>query len=133
MKDLVDDVYKKILTLYFNIWKRTLPKEDDHETVNKTRKSTVIRRRIINLQKKTKEEEEPINLNLEIPSSPIDSTNNYLKNIRNRTVIQYNPEDVDLLPSKEPVLRNNIEFILEKEEPEPETEKNTKEFLRIMK
>ena len=52
MKNLIDDVNKKLLTLYFNTWKRHLPKEDDDETVKKKLRTSITRRKIINLQKK---------------------------------------------------------------------------------
>ena len=111
MKDLVDDVPKKLLAIYFNLWRKKLPKVDDEEVLKRTTKKTIVKRRIVNLQKKTKDEpetEEPKDLNLNIPSSPVETTLNPIKGIRPRVVKQYEPEDVDSLPPKEPRLRTRV-------------------------
>ena len=107
IKNLIDDISKNMLIKYFNIWKSKPPIEDE-ETLQKTQKKTIIKRKIINLQKKEKEEvkeEEPIPLNLEIPTCPIETTLNPCKNIRKRIVKEYLPEEIYSSPPKETVLR----------------------------
>jgi hypothetical protein len=86
-----------------------LPKDDDI-IVENTNKIFTIKKRVINLQKKTKEEEyeKPKEYNLEIPSSPISSNLNPIKNIRKHILKRYEPEEVYSLPPKEKLLKTKI-------------------------
>ena len=59
----------------------------------------------------TVKEEKPKEINLEIPTCPITQTINHLKNIRNRTVIQYNPEDIYSIPPKEEIILSKVKNI----------------------
>ena len=107
IKNLLQNIDKTTLNKYFNVWKNA--PQDEKETVENTNKKTVVKKRIINLQKKTNEGEEevPKDLNLEIPSSSVLTVVNHLKNIKNLPLIQYNPEDIYSVPS-EPLLINKI-------------------------
>ena len=97
-----------------------MPEEEDEETVKRTTKRTILNKRVINIQKKIKEEEEPKELNLDIPICPIATTVNHLKNICNRNVLQYDPEDLYSIPPKEPVLIIKIKSIKKEKEKESE-------------
>ena len=108
---------------YFNDWKNKLTPEE-LETIKKGQKKTVIKKRVINLQRKTKdgkeevvevEEKEPTGLNLEIPTCPISETPNYLKKVYNLPLIQYNPDDVYIVPRKESILKKTIIIMIEGE------------------
>ena len=108
MKNLVDDVIRKMLNRYFNIWKNK-GKEDDEIINNNIRQS--LRQSQINLKKLKKDEvveEKPQNLNIEIPECPISTTLNHLKHIKRRNVKQYAPEDLDFIPPKEMISTTKV-------------------------
>ena len=116
IKTLILNRNKNVLVKFFNNWKNKLTPEE-LETIKKGQKKTVIKKRVINLQKKKKdgkeeivevEEKEPTNLNLEIPVCPVSTTPNYLKDVYNLPLIQYNPEDIYIVPRKESILKNII-------------------------
>ena len=96
--------------------KNKIPKEEDEETLKRTTKRSIINKRIFNLQKIVKEEEEPKEVNVEIPPCPITQTINYLKNAHNRSFIQYIPEDIYSIPPKEQVLISDIKNIKKEKE-----------------
>ena len=56
IKNLIEDNPKNILNKYFNIWKHKKLPEDEVEKIIKENKKKIIKRRIINLQKKINEE-----------------------------------------------------------------------------
>jgi len=116
IKTLIQNRTKNVLIKFFNNWKNKLTPEE-LETIKKGQKKTVIKKRVINLQKKKKdgkeeivevEEKEPTNLNLEIPVCPVSTTPNYIKDVYNLPLIQYNPDDIYIVPRKESILKNII-------------------------
>ena len=70
----------------------------------------IIKKRLINLQKKIKEEEPEMKkeYNLEIPSCPISSSLNPIRNIRKNITKNYNLEEINSLPLKEKLLKTKI-------------------------
>ena len=127
VKSLILNISRNNLIKYFNIWKnRTTPEE--MEQIKKSEKKTVIKKKVINLQKKTKDKDGkevieivdekhlPKDINLEIPMCPVSKTENYLKNDRNVSLIQYYPEELFSVPSREIILKNNLEITMEGEE-----------------
>ena len=125
VKSLILNISRNNLIKYFNIWKnRTTPEE--MEQIKKSEKKTVIKKKVINLQKKTKDKDGkevieivekhlPKDINLEIPMCPVSKTENYLKNVRNVSLIQYYPEELFSVPSREIILKNNLEITMEGE------------------
>ncbi len=102
IKDLIDDVTRKQLNKYFNVWKQNAPRDDDILDSNirqKYRKSIYKLRK--NKKEQPKEEEKPPqNLNIKIPECPISTTNNPLKGIKKRFVKQYAPVDIESIPTE---------------------------------
>ena len=106
MKNLVDNISRNMLIRYFNLWRHNLPKEDK-EAIERRARNSIITNKIIDLKQLTKEEEEkPLNTN--IPLCPVTTTINHLKNIENRNLIQYLPEELYYVPPKEMILRTRI-------------------------
>jgi hypothetical protein len=111
IKNLVDDLSKKMLIKCFNIWKIKTPKVDDEEILKRTARKSIIHKRIINLQKKVKEGEpeieEPKKYNMELPICPIETTLNTLQSIRNPVHKHYDLDELNSIP-KEPLLKTRI-------------------------
>ena len=123
-KNLLLVISRNKLIKYFKIWKNK-SKYEEHETISKGTKKTVIKKKIINVTKKTKdknekeqllEEEMPKNINLEIPMCPISETCNYMKDVYNTSLIQYHPEDILSVPPRESKLRSNLDVSIKTEE-----------------
>ena len=59
IKNLIEDMPKNILNKYFNTWKyKQLPEKEVEDIIKTNKKNKIIKKRIINLQKKIKDEEE---------------------------------------------------------------------------
>ena len=106
MKNLVDNISKNMLIRYFNVWKHKVPKEDK-EALERRARNSIITQKIIDLKQLTKEEEEKP-LNVDIPKCPISTEVNYLKDVRKRILVQYNPQDVYSNPLQEDRLRAKV-------------------------
>ena len=52
-------------------------------------------------------------LNLEIPTCPFSTKNNYITNVYNLSLIQYHPIEIFYILQRETILKNNIEIRLE--------------------
>ena len=127
IKDLILNMPKTVLVKYFNIWKNA-PDTEEMDEIRKGTKKTVIKKKVINLQKKpqdkgSKEEIEivdeknlPKDINLEIPMCPISKTENYLKNVRNVSLIQYYPDELYSIPVREPKLKTDMDITMDDED-----------------
>jgi hypothetical protein len=119
VKNLVLNVSRNLMNKYFNIWKFAPDEEEKFVRRGKKRK-TIIKKKLINLQRKTTtgrldDSNQLQNLNLDIPQCPESETPNYLRNVRNVNLIQYFPEDLYSVPSRELILRSNIDVKVEEE------------------
>ena len=59
-------------------------------------------------KKELKQKKKNLQINLEIRTCPVSTNNNYLKNVYNLPLIQYNPDDIFMVPKKEIILKNTI-------------------------
>ena len=102
MKDLIDDVTKKRLTKYFNVWKQNAPRDDDilDENIRRQYRKSIYKLRKNKKEEVKEEEKPPENLNVKIPECPISTLNNPLKTVRKRFVKQYAPVDIESIPTE---------------------------------
>ena len=59
IKNLIENIPKTLLVKYFNTWKYKDSWDKNIEDIKKTNKKKIIKKRVINLQKSKKDEEEP--------------------------------------------------------------------------
>ena len=59
-------------------------------------------------KKELKQKKKTLQINREIQTCPVSTNNNYLKNVYNLPLIQYNPDDIFMVPKKEIILKNTI-------------------------
>ena len=70
IKNLIEAISKNQLIRYFNKWKN-VPVTEEYETIGKRTKKTIIKKKIINLQKKTKSKDGKEEIKKETDSAKI--------------------------------------------------------------